>query len=76
MNILNDIYKNVEEYDSNKILKILIVFNDMIAEMLGNEKSSPVLNELFIGGTKLNISVIFITQFYSAVLKKNRLNSI
>ena len=49
-----DIYKNIEEYSPNKKLKILIVFDDMIADMLSNTKLNPIVTELFIRGTKLN----------------------
>ena len=36
---MNDIYKNIEEYNPNKKRKVLIVFDDMIANMLRNEKT-------------------------------------
>ena len=54
-----DIYKNIEEYSPNKKLKILIVFDDMIADMLSNTKLNPIVTELFIRGTKLN-NLIFL----------------
>ena len=62
-NDMDDIYKNIEEYNPNKKRKILIVFDDMIADMLSNKKLNPIVTELFIRGRKLNISVVFITQF-------------
>ena len=43
--------------------------------MLSNKKHNPILTELFIRGRKLNISIVFITQSYFAVLKNIRLNS-
>ena len=49
--------------------KILIVSNDMIADMLSNKKLNPIVTELFIRGRKLNISLVFITQSYFAVHK-------
>ena len=55
--------------------KILIVFDDMIADMLSNKKLNPIVTELFIRGRKLNISLVFITQSYFAVPKNIRLNS-
>ena len=58
---MDDIYKNIEEYNPNKERKILIVFDDMIADILSNEKRNPVVTELFIRGRKLNISLVFIT---------------
>ena len=72
---MDDIYKNIEEYNPNKKRKILIVFDDMIADVLSNKKLNPILTELFIRGRKLNISLVFITQFYFAVPKNIRLNS-
>ena len=53
---MDDIYKNITECNRNKKRKILIVFDDMIADMLSNKKLSPVVTELFIRGRKLNIS--------------------
>ena len=43
--------------------KVLIIFDDMIPD-INNKKLNPVKTELFIGGRKLNISVVFITQSY------------
>ena len=48
----------------------------MIADMLSNKKLNPIVTELFIRGGKLNISLVFITQSYFAVLKNVRLDSI
>ena len=72
---MNDIYKNIEDYNPNEKQKILIVFDDMIADMLSNKKLNPIVTELFIGGRKLNIFLVFITQLYFAVSKNIRLNS-
>ena len=55
--------------------KILIVFDDMIADRLRNKKRNPILTELFIRGRKLNISLAFITRSYCAVSKNFRPNS-
>ena len=73
-NDIDDIYKNIEAYIPNKKRKILIVFEDMIVDMLSNEKLNPIVTELF-RGRKLNISLVFITQSYFAVPKNVRLNS-
>ena len=54
----------------------MIVFDDMIADMLSNKKLDPIVTELFIRGRKINICLVFITQFYFAVPKNIRLNSI
>ena len=48
----------------------------MIADMINNKKSNPVVTELFIRGTKRNISIVFISQSYFKVPKDVRLNSI
>ena len=74
-NDMDGIYTNIEEYNPNKKLKVLIVFDDMIADMLTNKKLNPIVTELFIRGRKLNISLAFITQSYFAVPKNIRVNS-
>ena len=56
---------------SSKKRKILIAFDDMIADMLSNKRLNPIVNELFVRGRKLNISLVFITQSY---YDNNRLN--
>ena len=62
---MDDIYKSIEKYiNPNKKQKILIVFDDMIGDMLSNEKRNPVVTVLFIRGRKLNIFLVFITNFY------------
>ena len=73
--ICEDVYRNIENYNPNKKRKILIVFYDMIADMINNKRLNPVVTELFIRGRKLNISVVFITQSYFKVPKDVRLNS-
>ena len=72
---MDDIYKNTVEYNANKKRKILIVFDDMIADMLCYKKLHPIVTELFIRGRKLNTSLVFITQSYFAIPKNIRLNS-
>ena len=74
-NDMQDVYKNFEDYNSGKKRKILIVFDDIIADMINNKKLNPVVTELFIRGRKLNISIVFITQSYFKVPKDVRLNS-
>ena len=75
LNDMYDTYKNIEEYNPNKKRKILIAFDDMIADMLINKKLNPILTELFIRGRKLNISLVFITQSHFALPKNIRLKS-
>ena len=74
-NNMQDVYKNIEDYNPGKKRKISIVFEDMIADMINNKKLKPVVIELFIRGRKLNISVFFITQSYFKVPNDVRLNS-
>ena len=54
---------------------MLIVFDDMIAYIFFNKKLSPIVTELFTGGRKRNISLVFITQSYFAIPKNIRLSS-
>ena len=72
---MNNICENIEEYNPNVEPKIMIVFDDIIADMLINKKLNPIVTELFIRGRKLNISFLFITQSYFVVTKNIRLNS-
>ena len=58
--------KNIEKYNSNKKRKILTVFDEMIAVI---KKINPIVNEFFIRGRKLKISVIFITDSYFTIPK-------
>ena len=74
-NDMEDVYKTIENYNIGKKRKILIVFDDMIADIINNKKLNPVVTDLFIRGRKLNISVVFITQSYFKVPKDVRLNS-
>ena len=74
-NDMQDVYKNIEDYNPIKKRKVLIVFDDMIADMINNKKLNPVVTEFFIRGRKLNISIVFITQSYFKVPKDVRLNS-
>ena len=78
-NDMEDVYKNIENYNPGKKSKILIVFDDMIADMINNKKLNPIVTELFIRGRKLNISIVFITQSYFKVpkdVKKRELQQI
>ena len=72
---MRDVYKNINEYNLDKDNKNLIVFDDMIADMINNKKLNSIVTELFIRGRKLNISLVFITQSYFKVPKDVRLNT-
>ena len=74
-NDMRDVYKNIEYYNPDKENKILIVFDDMIADMDHNKKSNSIVTELFISGRKLNIYLVFISQPYFKAPKDVRLNT-
>ena len=59
---MQDVYKNIEDNNPRKNNKELIVFDDMIVDMISNKKLNPIVTELFIRGRKLNISTVFVTQ--------------
>ena len=69
------IFIKILKNKTQKNREILIIFDDMIADMLCNKKRNAIVTELFIKGRKLNISLIFITQSYLTVPNKIRLNS-
>ena len=73
-NDMQDVYKNIDEYNVDKNYKIWIVFY-MIAYMFNKKKLNSVITELFIRGRKLNIFLVFITKSYFKVPKNVRLNS-
>ena len=70
---MKDVYENIKEWNQGKKLKVLIVFIDMIADMISNKKHNSVVTELIIRGRKLNISLVFITQSYFKEPKDDRL---
>ena len=74
-NTMDDVYNNIDNYNPNRKRKILIVFDDMIADITTNGKFQAIIKELFIRCRKLNISLVFITQSYFSVPKDVRLNS-
>ena len=74
-NDMQDVYKNIEDYNPIKKHKVLIIFDDMIADMINNNKLNPIVTELFIRGRKLYISIVFITKSYFKVPKDVQLNS-
>ena len=74
-NDMHDVYKNVDKYNPYKENKILIVFDDMIKDMIHNKKLNSVITELFIRGRKLNIYLVFITQSNFKVPKDVRLKT-
>ena len=73
-NRMDDVYQNIDDYNLSRKRKVLIVFDDMIADILNNKKSQVIIKELFLRCRKLNISLVF-TQSYFSVPKDVRLNS-
>ena len=63
------------QYNINEKRKILILFDDMIPDILSNKKLNPIVTELFIRGKKKKYSLVFITQSYFAVRKNIRISS-
>ena len=59
-NILNDVYKHIEEYNSRKKRKVLIVFDDKVSDMISNNKRDSIVSELFIRSRKSNISLVLL----------------
>ena len=74
-NRIDDVYQNIDDYNPSRKIKILIVFDDMIADIMSNKTFQAIIKELFIRCRKVNISLVFITQSYFFVQKDVRLNS-
>ena len=72
---MSNVYRNINYYNPGKQNKILIVFDDMIADMIQNKKLNSIVTELLIRGRKSNISLVFITQSYFKVPEDVRLNT-
>ena len=64
-----NVYRNINHCNPDKQNNILVVFDDMIADMIQNKKLNSIVTELFIRGRKLNVSLVFITQSYLKVAK-------
>ena len=74
-NTIDDVYENIHDYNPSRKRKIMIIFDDMIADIMTNKKFQAIIKELFIRCRKLKISLVFITQSYFSVPKDVRLNS-
>ena len=72
---MDDFYNNISDYNPTKKRKILILFDDMIADILTNKKFQTIIKILFIRCRKLSISLVFIPQSFFSVPKELRLNS-
>ena len=72
---MNDVYENIDNCNPNKKRNILISFDDMIADIMNNQKFQAIIKELFIRCRNLIISLVLIFQSYFSVPKDVRLNS-
>ena len=72
---MQDVYENIDEYNFDEESKILIVLDDMIADMINNKKLDSIVTDLLNRCRKLNISLVFIPQSYFKVQNYVRLNS-
>ena len=68
-NTMDDVYSNIDDYNPKRKIKILILIDDMIADIMTNKKFQAIIKELFIRCRKLDISLVFITQSYFSVPK-------
>ena len=71
----DDVYENLKYYNPTKKRRVLIVFDNMIADMQSNRKLSTKVTELFLRGRKIKMSLVFISQSYFKVPKTIRLNA-
>ena len=69
---MDDVYNNIDDYNPKRTRKILIVFDDMIADIMTNKRFQAIIKELFIRWRKLNMSLVFITMSYFSVPKEVR----
>ena len=72
---MNDVLDDINNYNKNRDKKVLIVFDDMIADIKYNKNFKRIIKELFYKACKINVSNVFITQSYLRALKDARLNS-
>ena len=74
-NDMDDAFTNIDDYNKKRKRKVLIIFDEMIADIMSSKKFKAIIKELFIRCRKLNISIVFITQSYFRTPKDARLNS-
>ena len=73
---MNDVFTKINDYNKQRKRKVLIIFDDMIADIMNNKNFKAIVKELFIRCRKLNVSIVFITQSYFRTPKDASLNSI
>ena len=72
---MGDVLDDINNYNKNRDKKVLIVFDDMIADIEYDKKFKRMIKKLFLTARKINISIVFITQSNFRALKDARLNS-
>ena len=72
---MNDVLDDIHNYNKNRDKKVLLVFDDMIADIEYKKNFKRIIKELFYRARKVNVSIVFITQSYFRALKDARLNS-
>ena len=72
---MNDVLDDINNYNKNRDKKVLIIFDDMIADIMRRAEFKAIVKKLFIRCRKLNISIVFITQSSFRTPKDVRLNS-
>ena len=72
---MSDALDDINNYNKNRDKKVLIVFDDMIADIEYNKDFKRIIKELFYRAHKINVSIVFITQSYFRALKDARLNN-
>ena len=73
-NDMNDVFTNIDDYNKQKNRKVLIIFDDIIADIISSKNFKAIIKELFIRCRKLNISFVFITHSYFRSPKDASLN--
>ena len=74
-NTMDNFYENIDDYNLSRKIKILIVFDGIIADIMTNKKFKSIIKKLFIRCRKFNISLVFITQSYFFCPKRRKIKS-
>ena len=72
---MNDVFTNIDDYNKQRKRRVLIIFDDMIADIMSSKNFKAIIKELFIRCRTLNISIVFITQSYFRTPRDARLKS-
>ena len=72
---MDDVLDDINNYNKNRHKKVLIIFDDLIADIEYNKNFKQIIKKLFYRARKINVSIVFITQSHFRALKDARLNS-